>query len=66
MKKSRPFAGKGHLCLKTHCLDLKTDSLVLFSPKKAFLIKNIALLNTICCENIQIVSTYGKKEFAEG
>jgi len=66
MKRGRAFAGKGHLRLKAGCLDLRTDSLVFFFPEKAFLIKKSALLTTICCENIQIVSTYGKKQFTGG
>ncbi|MCD4763906.1 MAG: hypothetical protein K8R28_07800 [Desulfobacterales bacterium] len=63
MKKSLAFARKGYLCLKADCLDFKTDSLALFPQKKAFLSKKSALLTTICCENIQIVSAYDKKEF---
>lgn len=61
MERSRAFARKGYLCLKADCLDFRTDSFVLSPQKKAFLIKKSALFTTICCENIQIFSTYDKK-----
>ena len=37
--------------------------LLCFFPKKGFPKQKFALLTTICCENIQIVSAYDKKEF---
>jgi hypothetical protein len=64
IKRSQAFVRKGYLCLKADCLDFRTDSLMLFPQKKAFLIKKSALLNTTCCENIQISPHMIKKEFA--